>query len=261
MPYSQTLAATGGTVPYIWSIATGTLPAGLVLNPDGTLTGTPNGSGTFSFTVQVTDSTAPTAETATANFVLQTTVTFQITTTTIPPESSAVPYSVTLAATGGTTPYTWTLSSGNLPPGLNLTPSGTIAGTPTTAGTYTFTIQATDNAAPNRTNTATFTVQIQPPLTITSTTLADTTVGATYNATFTATGGNTPYTWTVSSGALPNGLTLKSDGTLSGIALAPTNSTFAVQVTDATPDNSANRVSDLHAQCHARPQHREQCLA
>ena len=92
---------------------------------------------------------------------------------------------------------------------------------------------------------ATFSVQIQPLLAITSTNLSDTTVGANYVDSLTATGGNTPYTWSV--GSLPSGLTLKADGTLSGIPLAATASTFIVQVTDATqPAQSTSRTFTLN---------------
>ena len=69
-----------------------------------------------------------------------------ITTTTLPPGTVHVPYSATLAAVGGTAPYTWTLAGGSLPPGLVLSPSGTITGTPTVSGTFTFTIKVTDSA-------------------------------------------------------------------------------------------------------------------
>jgi large repetitive protein len=68
-----------------------------------------------------------------------------ITTTSLPAAAGGQPYSATLAATGGTTPYTWSLSSGSLPPGLTLNPStGVISGTPDVAGTYTFTVAVTD---------------------------------------------------------------------------------------------------------------------
>jgi hypothetical protein len=219
----------------------------LVLSPNGTISGTPTGAGTLSFTIQVTDTTTPSPETATANFVLQTIVTFQITSTTIPAGIVGVPYSVGLTATGGTTPYTWTPTTGTLPTGLTLSSSGTISGTPTAAGTYTFTVQATDSAAPNRTSSATFTVQIQPPLTITTSTIADTTVGATYSALFAATGGNTPYIWSITSGTLPNGLALKSDGTLSGIPLTVGSATFTIQVSDASqPAQTASKTFTLN---------------
>jgi hypothetical protein len=216
------------------SIASGILPPGLTLTADGTLAGSPTTIGTFPFTVQVTDTTAPTPETASTNFSLQTLITFQITTPTIPPAFVGTAFPLTFAATGGNTPYTWTVTTGNLPPGLNLSSLGAIAGTPTIAGTYTFTIHATDASAPNRTDTATLTVQVQPALCITTLQLPDTTIGATYAQTLAAAGGTPPYTWTIASGTLPAGLTLTAAGNIAGIAITAGSTTFAIQAIDTT---------------------------
>jgi hypothetical protein len=232
--YSQTLAAAGGTPPYLWSIATGVFPPGLTLTADGTLAGSPTTLGTFPFTVQVTDTTAPTPEIATTNFSLQTLITFQITTPTVPPAFVGTAFPLTFLATGGTTPYTWTVTTGTLPPGLNLSSLGAIAGTPTIAGTYSFTIQATDAAAPNRTDTASLTVQVQPALSITTLQLPDTTIGATYAQPLAAAGGTPPYTWTIASGTLPAGLTLTAAGNLAGIAITAGSTTFTIQAIDTT---------------------------
>jgi Putative Ig domain len=83
-----------------------------------------------------------------------------ITTTTVPSGTQHVPYSATLAAVGGTAPYTWSLASGSLPPGLSISSSGTITGTPTTAGTFTFTIKATDSVAATATQSFSLTVAV-----------------------------------------------------------------------------------------------------
>jgi hypothetical protein len=81
-----------------------------------------------------------------------------VTTTTLPSGTVHVAYSAAVAAVGGTAPYTWSLASGSLPPGLSISPSGTITGTPTMAGTFTFTIKATDSVAATATQTFTITV-------------------------------------------------------------------------------------------------------
>ena len=68
-----------------------------------------------------------------------------ITTTELPPAELNTPYSATLEAVGGTSPYTWSVASGSLPPGLSLSSDGTISGTPTTTGTFTFTLEVVDS--------------------------------------------------------------------------------------------------------------------
>ena len=132
--YSTTLAATGGTTPYTWSLTSGTLPSGLSLNAStGAITGTPTVSVSATpLTFQVKDSSAP-QQTKTVNLTLTIApATLVITTTSLPDGQINVAYSTTLAATGGTTPYTWSLTSGTLPTGLSLNAStGAITGTPT----------------------------------------------------------------------------------------------------------------------------------
>jgi len=140
--FTATLAASGGTTPYSWSIISGSLPAGLTLAPStGTISGTPTATGTASFTVQVTD-----ANSLTATKALSLTVgaTPSITTTSLPSGTQNTAYSATLAAAGGTTPYSWSVISGSLPAGLTLASStGTISGTPTATGTANFTVLVT----------------------------------------------------------------------------------------------------------------------
>jgi hypothetical protein len=148
--YSATLAATGGVTPYTWTVTTGTLPAGLGLDAStGAITGTPTASGTSSFTVTVTDSTATTHLTATADLSIVITASGGITTASLPNGTVGTSYSATVAVTGGTPPYSWSITTGALPPGLTLGSStGTVSGTPTTAGAYTFTVSATDSTTP-----------------------------------------------------------------------------------------------------------------
>ena len=149
--YSTMVQATGGTTPYHWSISSGSLPAGLTLSATtGTISGTPTASGSSTFTVKVTDSTSPTAQTATKSLtitVASAPVSVQITTSSLPSGQVAVSYSTSLAAIDGTSPYKWSITSGALPAGLTLSSGGTISGTPTTSGTFTFTVQVADSAS------------------------------------------------------------------------------------------------------------------
>jgi hypothetical protein len=144
--YSQTLTATGGTPPYAWSLDAGSLPAGLTLDTStGSLTGTPTGAGTFSFTARVTDSLSQ-FDTQDLTVVVDPPPTPTVTTTTLPGGVVGTAYAQTLAATGGTPPYTWSVDSGTLPAGLTLNPStGAVAGTPTSNGTSAFTVRVTDS--------------------------------------------------------------------------------------------------------------------
>ncbi len=146
--------------------------------------------------------------------------------------------STTLAASGGTAPYTWAVTTGALPAGLTLSASGTISGSPTTAGTDNFTITVTDAA--NHTATANLSITINPKLTITTPSGALPTqgvVGSPYAATaLVETGGVGPFTWVLKTGNLPGGLSLSASGTISGTILGsvvPGIFPFTVQVTDS----------------------------
>jgi hypothetical protein len=143
-PYSQTLAARDGASPYTWSLASGSLPPGLSLSSAGVISGTPTTRGTFAFSVKVTD-LAVVADTVDFTIVIS-----KLTITTaaaLPAGQVGAQYSQTLAANDGATPYTWSVASGSLPPGLSLSSAGVISGTPTTQGSYTFSIKVTDSAS------------------------------------------------------------------------------------------------------------------
>ena len=139
----------------------------------------------------------------------------------------------TLGATDGTTPYTWTLTSGSLPPGLALAATtGVISGVPTSDGSYTFTLQVTDSDNPPRRATKSLTITVNPNKPkITTEFMTYGTVAHPYpTSTLSATGGLTPYTWGLAGGsALPPGLSLSSAGVVSGTPLAA--GTFAVTLT------------------------------
>jgi tetratricopeptide (TPR) repeat protein len=154
-PYSATLQSTGGTGVVTWSLATGTLPAGLALNAgSGAITGTPTAGGTSSITVKATDSANPPNSVTTAISISINAVapTLAISTASLPNGSIGTPYDQIVVATGGTAPFTWSISSGSLPAGLSLnSTTGAMTGTPTTSATtptgFTFTVTVTDSSA------------------------------------------------------------------------------------------------------------------
>ncbi len=250
--YSSTLAAAGGKTPYSWSLSAGSLPAGLNLSGAGVISGTPTAAGTVSFTVKVTDSSAP-AKTATANLsiVVAAVVTPPVTisTTSLPGGTVSSAYSSTLAAAGGKTPYSWSLSGGSLPAGLNLSSAGVISGTPTAAGTVSFTVKVTDSSAPAKTATANLSIAVAAgaPLQITTTSLPDGQVSSSYSKALAATGGKTPYTWSIASGSLPAGLALAaSTGQITGTPTATGTSSFTVSVKDSsTPQQTDTQVLSI----------------
>ncbi len=241
-PYpSTTLGASGGLPPYSWAITVGSLPAGLSLNSStGAITGTPTGpSATANFTAQVTDSTNAKQ---TGSFSITVNPALVITSTSLPGATAGANYSTNLSATGGVTPYNWTISAGSLPTGMNLS-GNTISGTPTTAGTVSFTIKVNDASGGSQTAAVSIVVASAPPLTVVTTSgnLPQGVVNSSYPSTqLNATGGFQPYnSWVVvtpGTGTLPPGLSLSSNGQIAGTPTTAGTYPFTVQVTDsATP--------------------------
>jgi hypothetical protein len=145
-------------------------------------------------------------------------------------------YAQTLQGTGGTTPYTWSISEGVLPKGLSLNPStGLISGSVSlSATTETFTVTLTD--AKGASTTKQFTITVCYSLLITTKTLAGATAGESdYSQTLQGIGGATPYTWSISAGELPKGLSLNAaSGLISGpVSSSATTETFTITLTDA----------------------------
>ncbi|MGD0608399.1 MAG: Ig domain-containing protein, partial [Streptosporangiaceae bacterium] len=227
--YSDTLTETGGTSPYTWSLSSGALPAGVSLSADGNLTGTPTAVGTAAFTVKVTD-----ANTQSATQALTITISAGVTYTSTapPPGIVGAAYTDTLTATGGTTPYTWSVNAGTLPAGLTLSAAGVLSGTPTTAGSTTFSVNVIDKNGGIATGS--ITLVIVTGLALTFGTPPGGVVGTAYTDTLTAVGGTTPYTWSLSAGTLPAGITLNgSTGVLSGTPTAGGTANFTIKVADS----------------------------
>lgn len=235
--YSETLQAAGGTGTLTWSVIAGALPTNFSLNPStGVISGLPTGtaSSTSNFTVRVADAGGQIDDQA-LSITINLPPAPSITTTSLSGGTVGVIYSQQVQAIGGIGSLTWSLSAGTLPPTLTINPSsGVISGTPSTPGTFNFTIQATDTFPQSTTRALSITIDAAPvPPNITTTSLPGGTVGTAYNQTLQRSGGTASFTWSVS-GTLPSGLTLAtSTGVISGTPTAAGTFNFTPQVTDS----------------------------
>jgi len=252
--YNQAVLATG-TAPLTFSIVspgTGTLPPGLTLSAGtGTITGMPTTTGTFPFTVRVAD-TFGQSSTRALSILVGTNNPPQIVPPSLPTGTVGVPYGPTaLQATGGIGTLTWSISVGSLPPGLTLGPPVTgssvnISGTPTTPqGTSSFTVRVTDSLGQSDTRALSITINLPPPLNITTTSLPGGSIGQAYSQTVAATGGIGARTWSISAGTLPAGLNLDAtSGTIAGTPILPAGtSNFTVRVQDALGQSDTQDLS------------------
>ncbi|MDH5640712.1 MAG: Ig domain-containing protein [Nitrospira sp.] len=239
---TETLTASGGTTPvsYGW-VESGTWPAWASLS--GTTGGTvdinitnPPAIGQTDVIVRLTNGEEWIEETYTIDVVSTPT----ITTTTLPDGQVGIAYNQDVVASGGVSPYTWAVISGSLPPGLSLagstTATASIVGTPTSVGTFNFTIEITDAGSGTDTQALTITV-VPPPLTITTSTIADGVQGVNYNQSVVAVGGISPYSWSIIGGSMPPGITLATSTSLSvavsGTPTVPGTYNFTVQIQDS----------------------------
>jgi hypothetical protein len=147
--------------------------------------------------------------------------------------------------------YTFEVVSGTLPPGLALVASsGVTSGTPTNAGHFSFVVRVSDSSTPRQAAQNSFSIDVSPQnsLTIDTGYLANATVGVPYNAALSASSGAQPYSWALSTGSLPDGVTLSSTGTISGIPTAAGTASFTVQVTDSSvPGQQATKALSIIA--------------
>ena len=176
-----------------------------------------------------------------------------ITTTSLPSGVLNSSYNASLQATGGLPPYAWSLTAGNLPPGLSLNSTGLISGTPTASGTWGFTTQVSDSESPPATASAPLSITVQSSLSITTNSLPSGTVNNPYSATLAATGGLPPYTWSVIQGSLPAGLTLDANsGVISRTPTAPGTFNFTMQVSDSeSPPATASAPLSITVSVHS----------
>ncbi len=249
IPYAETLAAADGTQPYRWSVVGGFLPPGITLAENGTLSGTPSTRGSYSVRIGAVDSsTPPQVATLTAAIHVGPDAGVEITTGSLPWPTLASAYSATLTASGGTAPYAWTVAAGELPPGLSLGAAGTISGIAAMTGSYSFVAQVADVSSPSDVVQRTFTLAVlTAPLRIGTVSLPSGAVGVHYDYALVASGGTTPYTWSVGAGSLPPGLALNPDtSVIEGFPTANGTYAFTLQATDSsTPVRTASHQFEI----------------
>ncbi|HKP10680.1 MAG TPA: Ig domain-containing protein, partial [Blastocatellia bacterium] len=235
--YSTQLFFTGGHPPVTWAFNGGSLPPGLLVSTGGVLSGRPTTAGNYTFTVRVTDSDNTIAVSTALTLQVDVGPLGVIDTGALTAGMTGSNYSYLLRGTGGTTPYTWAVNSGVLPPGLLLNPAtGAITGIPTVPGQYDFVVRITDSTTASASSDPLRIVVTAGPLVVLTT--GDLTAGKVnvdYAFTLLANGGKQPYTWSVTSGALPTGLTLDAaTGAITGKPTAAGTFPFTVQVRDAS---------------------------
>jgi hypothetical protein len=249
---NTTLTASGGTAPLTWDpVVNPALPNGLSWNAaTHTISGTPlNGSeGTANHTFTVRDSTNPIL-TATRTYSLTIVLPAPptITTTSLSNGTVTQSYSRTVQASGGTGALTWSISAGSLPTGLffNNPLPGQIAGMPSAAGMFNFTVQATDTLNQSDTQALSITIVLPAPPNITTPSLPNGTVASGYNQTVQASGGTGARIWSISAGSLPTGLNPinPSTGQITGTPSAAGTFNFTVQVTDTLSQSDTQDLS------------------
>ena len=260
-PYDITLAPSGGTPPYTWSLAPGSpaLPTGLTLNPStGNIAGTPTAVVIRNTEFRLQDSTGQSVQKILSITVNIAPTPLAILTNSLPNGSINQPYAFSLSPTGGTTPYTWGLkaSTPSLPSGLTLSTNGVISGTPTVTSNATHTFTLTDATALTIEEALQLSVRAIP-LSITTASLPQGTANQNYSAPLlAASGGTGAYTWGLAGGspALPTGLALNpSTGAISGIPTGTSSLTYTFTVTDQTPPTAQTATKTLRLIIGAAP--------
>ncbi len=250
---APSLTVTGGTAPYVFAIASGSLPAGLTLNTaTGAITGTPTAAGTFS--LKVTDADGVVVTVSCPYTIVSAPV---LSCSAFSGEVSQPITSAPPTVTGGTAPFTYSVASGSIPAGLSLnTSTGVISGTPTASGS--FTIKVTDANGVSATGTCPFSVAAAPSITCAATNTG--TQGVAFNGpALTVTGGIAPYTFSIG-GTLPAGLTLNtSTGAVTGTPTA--TGTFTIVATDSKGASTSSCLVNINPPANVNPTISAKCAS
>ena len=244
--YSASAAANAGPFRASWSLVRGRLPTGVALDTTtGTISGSPRVEGEYTFTLSVSTGAATAQRELTISIAAATTP-LLIDDRPLPVGRVGSDYctgsQVKLTASGGVPPYRWTID-GAVPDGLSLTSEGSMCGTPLRSGDFTVLVRAEDAVGAVASRVFTVRIDAGTPLTVTTAVLPSARTGEGYSAVLGASGGRAPYRWDITTGALPEGVTLAEDGTLSGTPTQTGANVFTIRVRDATDVEAMSQLS------------------
>ena len=231
---SGSFSASGGTAPYTFTSTN--LPPGATLGmTSGTLGGTAATAGIFPFTVNIADSGGKSSTLSSSLSVLG------VSAASLPSATTTTNFSFTFSASGGTGTYTWTASA--LPGGLTLGSTGVLSGTPSSSGSFTFTVTVHDGVTTASTQASLTIASAVIPVSLPGGTLSPGQANVPYTGTINAGGGTAPYTYSFSGGVLPTGVSIQSSGQISGTPTVAGSFSFTVQAKDSLQKTASAQYS------------------
>jgi hypothetical protein len=237
--YSHRFEGDGGcgpALPYTFRVLSGALPPGLSLSSDGLLIGVPREAGSWSFWLELSDEDPPSAPWCLPRkserlFTVDILPALSVTAASAPAATLGIPYSLALSGQGGSGSRTWSIASGQLPPGLALNAAtGEITGSPSAAGVYELRVRVSDGS---RLGSTLLRIPVREPLAVRAPAVPSSEVGVPITLKLAASGGSVTKAWRLE-GALPRGLSF--DAASGAIAGTP-ESVGSFQVRLVTSDS------------------------
>jgi hypothetical protein len=237
--YSQQFSASSSPGPYTWSVTAGSLPPGLSVSTEGLLSGKTMKEGNYSFSITATASAGYGASVATSMAVAP--ASLSVSPSSLPGATAGSSYTTALSLSGGVGTATFELESGSaLPAGLQLSSTGVLSGTPTSSGSSSFSVVATDGDGFSTTQGYSMIVEAPgaSPIIVSPGTLTQLDLGQHLDQTLSASGGTAPYSYAVTAGVLPEGFTLGFSH-IYGVSNEAESGQFTVTATDADGQSAA----------------------